>query len=232
MKGEKKMNKVFYPDDQRIIPNEEFIEYYSQLYYLNNSKVSEEHIAGILGNDVLSENDVYDVLAWKTGKIDHLLSEKNNRFTLYKKWEQEKNNDNSKFSYYKKKMDINRIQNILSSIKKDPIIVNDYIDSFKDSKTCIGPVYSITFLYFDSNGKYPIYDRFAFAALKYIYENYERLREPTFDNMEEIYDEYCKLYKKFIEDFNGITTDIENIRKLDQALWTYGHCLHVKKLFM
>ena len=57
----------------------------------------------------------------------------------------------------------------------------------------------------------------------------DEVPEPSFNNMKQTYESYNgRLLKEFAYYLNNEPT-LENMRKLDQALWTYGHCYFVKK---
>ena len=83
-------------------------------------------------------------------------------------------------------------------------------------QTCALPISGIK-----SKGKYPIYDRFAYKAIQAILNNhipFDLIPEKNTlnKNINDIYNEYLKkLQNIFPENFSE--------RKVDQALWVYGH---------
>ena len=98
----------------------------------------------------MTENDIVDILRWKTGAIDF-------------------NYDNSTITTAWYSIDAhNLIKEIGGQNTGEP--VSDIIKKIMDCEKYIGPVYAITLLYFLSQGKYPIYDRFAHIAVKVISE--------------------------------------------------------------
>ena len=105
------------------------------------------------------------------------------------------------------------------------------IISCSDGKSNIDPVYAITILFFISNGKYPIYDRFVLTSLNAIKENRcpKHGDSKTYLNMraEEIIDTYINCY---IPEIDCLLKQLQekpnnhlNYRELDRALWVYGH---------
>ena len=126
----------------------------------------------------------------------------------------------------------------------------------KDAPRGIGPVYLITLLYFLTQGKkYPIYDKFAHTALKAILstddipfggditddlinKDFPSKTDPKFgqkvlgiEGKNKKYIEYIKLINQFEKDFNiqYYTTKKGTNRRVDRALWSYGHMFNVNK---
>jgi hypothetical protein len=104
----------------------------------------------------------------------------------------------------------------------------------------LGPVYLITLMFFITKGKYPIYDRFAMAALLSLLasENGYNLPHdesivrktslPEKSGSTEL--SKLKLYNNYIgllHHFFGQSW--KNDRKIDQALWVYGHYFDVQQ---
>lgn len=103
----------------------------------------------------------------------------------------------------------------------------------------IGPVYAITLLFFLTCGEYPIYDQYAhYALLAICEEKYDftstiekKVKDLEFHadsaKPEQVYSEYqmnyiARLKKVFGEDYK---VD----RRIDQALWAYGHLFNDNK---
>ncbi len=127
--------------------------------------------------------------------------------------------------------------------------VLDFITAYCDEKakksqrlSSVGIVYMITLLHFLTCGAVPIYDKYVHIALKAILWD-KRPGEPVYyagpaDNQKVtvlgLLDEYMrlidavldgsayKIYRKCSDE------DIEKIRKLDRALWVYGHLFNLK----
>lgn len=123
---------------------------------------------------------------------------------------------------------IEEIQNAYKDMLGDKIVPDN-----------IGPVYIINLLFFLTKGKAPIYDQYAHKAVRalgydvspaliYIGENPDK---HSAKKVVEMYYEYLLLLKNV---FGGdVFKPVENNddRKLDQALWVYGHVTDVTKKF-
>ena len=158
------MGNYFYPDETPISSQVEFIDYYSRAYFLRNSSIAEERIMNIYDENKLSEEEVFDILAWKTGHINHMLSEIEGKPVYYEGW----NKKTLEAKLYKKYINITQISNMLKNIKMGSDNPQDYLNTFDGKGTHIGPVYAMTFMSFNTKGKMPIYDRFACSALWFI----------------------------------------------------------------
>lgn len=103
----------------------------------------------------------------------------------------------------------------------------------------IGSVYLITILYFVSSGKYPIYDRFAAMALQALLcgkkpgtkIQIRDLPDKTSDSFLNMLDDPNSAYKEYINSleivskmyYDGKKDGYQIDRRLDRALWVYGH---------
>lgn len=213
------MIKFFYPDKKEM-SKKEFIEFYSKCYYMDVNISVENKITELLkiGKDNLSEEDIFIILAWKIGKIEQKKSYANYDFDYYDNWDKTK----FKGTNYGKPLDFSKIKKCLSKIKGEEL--EEYIEQLRDIPG-LGNVYIITLRYFATNGKYPIYDRFAYKALKALQENAEIFEPVKAPNMSGA---SINSAKKYYNDYQKMLNDIfskEEIldRRIDQALWKYGH---------
>lgn len=208
----------YYPNGEEI-KKEIFLDFYSKCYYMNNNVFVEDEIEKLLdkGKNNLTEEDLFNILAWKIGKINHKKSNPDDGIIYYKDW----NKELLEAKIYKDSLD----KEFFSCIKKSLLEINgeeliDYINKLKDINH-LGPVYIVTLRYFSTKGKYPIYDRFAYKAIQAILNNhipFDLISEKNTlnKNINDIYNEYLKkLQNIFPENFSE--------RKVDQALWVYGH---------
>ena len=168
----------FYLKNGEELTKDEFIEQYSESYYLDtpklvdgitkNSKYAEKNIDDLLKNGIKKDTDVIHILAWKLGKIKHRESDENNTFVYHNDW---KNAECFEVKRYGKEFDIKQLIDYIVSDISDLEELSDenpqeVLNCLKGrSPSGIGTVYLITLLYFISKGKYPIYDRFAMKAL-------------------------------------------------------------------
>ena len=115
-------------------------------------------------------------------------------------------------------------------------IVNNYIDAIPDN---FGSVYIINLIYFLSKGNWPIYDRFAHIALKaivmekhpceiYVSGAPNKIKKYTKNKQEKpkANEDVINMYMEYLwlldYVFGGHTFKIIG-RKIDRALWVYGH---------
>ena len=238
------MNKI---SDDSI---SQFLDIYESVYYYEAGFAAEKEIEDILLNGISGQEDVFKILAWKIGGVDKNTSNKKGSLQYKDSWS---------------------FQDRVGKYRGGEIKLKDYLkrfngDSLYELKACadnpdkalsklakkapkgLGPVYIITLFYFLTQGKkYPIYDKYAHAALKAILSDKEiHLGDEVIDNsikrefpskndsdkfgkevMKENgkYREYMKLIDEFTEK-TGIpyyATETETNRRVDRALWAYGH---------
>lgn len=230
------------------ISKDEFIEMYNKSYFRSaervvkgvtqNSKVAETEIERILNEGIKTTNDVINILAWKIGKIKHKATDENGKITFSKDWE-----DPYHFNILRYGKEWKGIKCFAEKI------VEKFCELHKKSENCpqevlnelekqapkgIGTVYLITLLYFISQGKYPIYDRFAYIALQGIKTGAkplatkidpQTLPDRTSKKFKSVYEDCIEPYMKDLSDVFGsdYNSSIEEYRNIDRALWVYGH---------
>ncbi len=223
----------------------EFITTYSNMYtkgvpcLVPNVKQTDEKIEGwileIAAKKKWDKRDVFNIFAWKTGKI---LSDK--KTAPYSKIEDlkyaegcdPKNMIIKAYSEFSIQGLAEYIVGNLDELKKDA--KNGCgIDAFiKIAENCncneIGTVYILTLLFFLSNKEQPIYDTYVMRALRSFDSDDIKPgskikgmkavpRKTETEKVKEFYSEFkSKLEEKF-----GTSYKID--RKVDQALWVYGH---------
>lgn len=214
---------TFYsPKGEEMKNKEEFIRLYSNIYYYTNRIKGVEYEKSIYEilmdkddkNNCKSKELLKKCLEWKTGGIFN-----GDELQVY--------SSNSKIN----------INEVIKAIKNSNI--GEPEDFIKNLLTVngIAHVYAITLLFFASNGEYPIFDRFAYAALKAI-ENKNKIRTlvPNDDtniltngseNAHNIYKAYKEYYIKRIEGLFGKSYKTD--RRIDQALWAYGHMFNLNE---
>ena len=236
-------NKIgsFYDYEGNEITIEEFIKYYSNIYYLDteplngirkSSRIIENTIDDILKEGIKSEKDVINILAWKIGKIRHKESENQQKFVYSSDWTDA---EQYNMKLYGKGLHVRDFVNyIVSNINKLEKEANENPQSVLDelneeSPYGIGTVYMITLLYFISRGKYPIYDRFAMIAIDAItkgykpneFVKYKELPSKKEKGFNKLMNNGINNYSSKIEDVFG--KEYQNNRDIDRALWVYGH---------
>ena len=235
---------------EKSLSETEFVRFYSNEYYLNqgcniknlrrSSCWVEKQINDILENGIRCELDVAHIMAWKIGKIKHAESEKQKKFCYTKDW---KNAEDFDVKLYGEPFDLKKlvtyiaqnVERLQTAAITCPLSVVTELSNLKIKR--LGPVYIFTLLYFLSRGEYPIYDRFAHAALNIISSKsdpcgkvYAKDLRKEFNadkEIESVFDQYinnyvCKLEKVFKSAYK---TD----RNIDRALWSYGHIFYRSK---
>jgi hypothetical protein len=212
-----------------------------------NSRFAEECIESILEKGMQSEADVIKVLAWKIGKIKHRETEQTGKLCYHRDWNKA-DEQPEKVKRYNKEFHLDQIaKNILSVAQKYQSCRYDEIndDTARQivDELCalqlngIGTVYILTLLFFISKGKYPIYDRFAAMALTALENGTEpRPNAPKSNRLPVKYTELPDKTKMDLawQDYVSYVAAIRklgympNDRRLDQALWVYGHCFQQK----
>ena len=108
-------------------------------------------------------------------------------------------------------------------------VVDEVEKAAEKYKVSLGPVYILTIIYFITRGESPIFDRFAYSAVKSLY--YSKLRHADFTPEDVWYE--CPSGKKpkdilkVINDYKWYLEQVfgkSNIaRDIDRSLWVYGH---------
>ncbi len=217
---------AFYKPDGELLTPGEFVDYYEPCYFRcrtpkhvknvkTSSCISETKIERILEDGIKSENDVKIILAWKTGKINHTKTIESNKIQFADNWK----TDKIKILYKYISND--------APLEKDPDTVRSELMKITDG---IGPVIAQTFLYFISKGKYPIYDKYAYLALKAWADDTRpgieiKYPEPTEENFSKRIIEYTDdIVSVFSLESKDLSKTQYKYRRIDRALWVYGHC--------
>lgn len=155
----------------------DFLDYYNDCYYIQTSQWVEKQIDELLKKDHLTELDLFNILAWKTNRLNHKKSE----FTKSFVYTESTDKDSKGWSFDEKsetaiavtRRTIDDLYPFLKFISKGLDTGKESDELLKELKgkspDFIGTVYLITFLYFITCGEEPIYDVFAMAALDAIY---------------------------------------------------------------
>ena len=141
------MAKYYYPNGDLFKDLENFVDFYSKMYFYWQDPAQEARIMEILSSGLEMENDkpkldqIKEIMEWKTGKkaVDNCISTRSGKIDFH-----------------------SIVDRFPQEIKPE--------DFLKINVYGVGPVYGITLLFFASKGKYPIYDRFANLSLKAIFE--------------------------------------------------------------
>lgn len=218
------------PEGEPIKDPEQFLDIYGCIYdYLNRDKALEDKITGILsrGLDGSDIDDVGAVISWKAG--GRYWPDK--KIVTYQYAPQDG-------------IDVRKVKEVIekNSRKTDADIFRNMILECADDKEIrnMGVVYTIVVVYFMTQGRYPIYDKYAHIALLTLtngengklYSD-ERLRpySPAEAAGEKRFEKYCdyrRLSDEVYQMFHVRPDNAEDLRRADKALWAYGHLFYEK----
>ena len=231
---------TFFDPTGKEITVDRFIEFYSQCYYLSNSKVVEDKIEKILSTSALTMEDVMLILRWKLGRINNRASQRKSECIV-----QEKDKENNFITYTGRGKEVRAeefckyvsSEELRSEMKGNSDNPQDILNLLKDSSPeNIGVVYLLTVLYFITGAEYPIYDRFAMMAVTAIekglrpgeevyYRELPQKNEKRFSCL--LNDQESSNYLKYIQLLNIVFglrySNNKKDRDIDRALWVYGH---------
>lgn len=105
--------------------------------------------------------------------------------------------------------------------KEYPYIDDTNVDNL-NSIQGVGAVYAIAVIYLLSRRRYPIYDRFVGVAMSAIKDGKTPHSKVSPRNTEAV-NKLPKAYKDYLEFIKSIAPTSYMERKVDRALWTYGH---------
>lgn len=241
---------TFYDLDGNSLGTHDFIELYSKYYFNDNDKaegikytqsssyVENEKIMPILQGHIDSYSDFAKIMAWKIGKIKHKESQDKKKIIYASDWS---NCEKTNPLRYKNKLDLKKLAKYICSNREELEIL-----AIQNPQEClrrlskvnisgIGTVYLITLLFFLSHGQYPIYDRFAQGAL-YAFKNDIKpngavcVRELPTKNSGGFANLMEGQYGEYIKELEALGVDYKNDRRVDRALWVYGHAFnYIKK---
>lgn len=213
----------------------------------------------IAAGGTIESHEVVRFLAWKVGKINHVKSDKSfyntHEFVYTSDWENAEQAD--KVKRYNHDIKIHDIKNIIydnqdklihiakndpDENKDKPTDVRDIVAEFLNeliksdlknhstgSFAQLGSVYMLSLLYLLSGGKYPIYDQYAFAAIKaLLFEKYPfqvYVGQPLMnkDTTNKWINESANMYAEYLWFLKQVFGTYTIKREEDQALWVYGH---------
>lgn len=189
------------------ISKAQFLRDYEMCYFYRNGASCDEQIMRLFGKR-LDENDVAEILHWKTGNV--IKIEGKRKFVNTRRG----------------KIFADDILEILKKVSLEEIKENNYAkDTFQELCNIenMGEVYAAAFLYFVSGGYYPIYDRFARMALTALEDDNIKIGDSVrFKSLS--WNSYLTYIDELTRNFgDNWRTNIEENRRIDRALWAYGH---------
>lgn len=222
----------FFDLEGKEISMDKWVDLYEPYYFLGGntykrnilprnqgSRFIEEKVEEILQND-LRKQDLEFVFAWKIGAIDHLKSETEKKIIYKNDFDITKIFAGPYRSIHAGELlDYCRAHFVeLNKLQNNPEKLYQALFNNRGMGNHIGIVYCLSFVYFFTQGKYPIYDKFAHIAADAIYS--ENLPSKKSYRLISSWEQY---EKEFVEKINNIFGGTKIKRKIDRALWVYGH---------
>ena len=218
---------------------EEFLKQYEPPYFVGeppvksvsgrvigqNSHLAEKEMQTYLEKGIMHSEDIIKILDWKIGRIDHKASDIEGVV-------QYKDIPFDHFiarSMYGKEIKVEKLCNYI--VSEYPSLSTQspeeiYRSLLNLDVSGLGTVYLLTLVYFISKGKSPIYDQFAHRALDAL----EKGLKPKAQEVPKhtVPEKKSKNAFKWFEDnyakrLNEMFGSHYKERKLDRALWVYGH---------
>lgn len=200
----------YYSVEGKSINQDEFIEEYSKIYYYLNNYQTEKIIEELISNDKSKKpEDFISFLRWKVG---------------------DKSNGDRIVTQYGSIIESEPIRSLAKEVdesweKKTAKELYEIIQGKQISN--VGAVYTLSLVFFITKGQEPIYDKFAEIALNVILDEKHGFREPQKyielpqkDKVDDVMERYEGYKRKLTSIFGDLW---KKDRRVDCALWTYGH---------
>lgn len=239
------MTKTYYNLCSTQFDPKEFVATYAPMYLKDNYchvpwvKQSYEKLENDLidraKSDLWDESLIFDIMAWKTGKIK--LKESVNADKLV--FADGCSKKQMKLQVRGKELHIGSLANYITNPNNLKDLKSksgeDAIEAFRclsnNSEKGIGTVYLFTLVYFLSNRKQPIYDTYVWRALQAIERHLapgSKIKEavPDKTSTNERIEQFYIPFRKTLFDLFGEEEYCKS-RDIDRALWVYGHYFKV-----
>lgn len=199
----------FYDCKNKEISKSDFLKIYSNIYFYENPLSLEESITPILNDGISNEYDIDTILSWKLGDlfkpITSIVEGKHEAMVR---------------SY---KVNLQTVYNIV--IEKNG---KDLFNAAAQIKG-LGPIFTTTLLFFKSQMRYPIVDKFAYVALNAIMKE-DKITVPQEYHYQPNPEMFWKKYEDYQKDLNTVFGKAyQTDRTIDQALWAYGHMFKIEE---
>ena len=236
----------FYERKPKTFSVDEFVRDYEECYYLPNEDTTKNYIPGVSINSRTAERkiesflvdgfqdgkDVNTALAWKIGGIDNKSS--NEGIYFKDNWGKADKVTERYFECGRKEYNelCERIAQLSVANGEIDETLENILSVIDETKAKgFGPVYILTLLYFVTKKESPIFDRYAYTAVKAIYNGvkpseiwYENPSSKDKKNLLKLINEY----RWYLVQVFG-RADIE--RRIDRSLWVYGHTKSSNHIF-
>jgi hypothetical protein len=229
----------FFGSNGTRISGPHWLDFFANAYFLGGPKIGqrinptsrfvEDQVVALLQHsEPLTANDLKLIMAWKMGVIYQARSERERRIVYWPNWDQ-------RLERYKRlqyRPSINWLADNMPSILQrindgNPRAAFNFIAN--EDLVGFGPTYILTILFFVTRGQQPIYDRFAHMAALAIDKGlppHSEVSYQTVRNWNE-YEDYKSLLTPIVQACGQRPGSMTVPRRVDQALWVYGHLFHV-----
>ncbi len=231
----------FFDEGGNRISCDEWIAAYEPYYFLDGpglgrritarnqtSRFVEDHVCGLLGQTApLSQLDLTLAMAWKMGLIDHQTSELQKKVVFTGNWAATLT-ANTQFKPLNFSSSIPALAARIATVSAETNQGNPrYFFDLTGPFEGFGKVYRLTIIFFASHGRFPIYDRYAHVAAQAIDEGLPPEATLLYKPVEKWsdYEAYMKLLAQVRNAYPLERTGSPMFvsRRLDRALWVYGH---------
>jgi hypothetical protein len=220
---------MFNPAGEPIAP-QQWLQFYEQAYFLKGSNIGrrlnrsspfvEEQACNLLNAiGPLTPTDFKLIMAWKMGVIYHRLSEEGQQVLYWPAWNENLVRYKTSYAASLNWMLQNQDQIRLTAAHNPEAAFNQLVQAHL---TGFGTTYILTIFFFLTNGRQPIYDRYAHAAAQAIATNTVPGQRVHFRRVAswQQYLDYQALLAPVVQTC-GLALPVP--RSVDRALWAYGH---------
>jgi len=235
---------TFFDEGGKLISATDWLKKYEDYYFLGapiskrvnsrnqSSRFVEDLVCSLLDQPgLLSQDDLILLMAWKLGRIDHGSSEALRRViykqnfdtTLISKGQFGPLNFSKSIPYLAANM-----ATLVQSLNRNPSYLVDWVRGPHPELEGFGITYILTMQFFITQGKDPIYDKFAHMGAIAIYQGLKPGSQIEWKPIQDWgeYQGYVDLLRPISAACSQPSISPPNMsvpRPVDRALWVYGH---------
>ena len=244
--------------------NKEFVEQYSKFYFMDSSTGEfsglrksccwvEEIIMGIKKKEHWEPIDVFNIIAWKTGKICQRkcsqVAERDKYILTRGLYAKGCDPDKLELKVYSNTISLGKfadnlivkseekglIKRLRNGDSESAIEAMDILDKGAAEVSGLYTIYLIAILFFLSDGYYPIFDKYALRGLVRYAKETKKIstlltemplpRKSNCSDYKDLLEGTNSIYKQYIDLLDKVFDDMDwrNNRNVDRALWVFGH---------
>lgn len=229
----------FFDERGNQIPCQRWLETYEPYYFLygpklgrringrnQSSRFVENSVCSLLSSAYgSSKDDLIRAMAWKIGLIDHQRSETRREFVYRQDWPVRLS---AKLQF--RTLDFSKsIPSLVSSMPAILAHVRDndprYVFDLAPELPGFGYVYTLTVLFFASQGRFPIHDKYAHVGSLAIHAGFRPGSHVDYKGIQKWrdYEDYMSLLAPIGKACPQEASSMLVSRPVDRALWVYGH---------